>query len=357
MPDGRFARIKTDAGNRWRRLKERHRWLATVVAAWRLMQRNYGNQFAGAITYFSFLALFPMLLLAVSVAGFVLHAHPAAEQSFFNHVSAKVPGQFGNELKKALQSAIDNRSGVGVVGLAGVLLTGLGWIGNLRAAIDAVWGESPARVNFVVAKVRNLVVLAGLGLGIVVSLGLTVAGTALTDQILRALSLEHVSGAHVLVKVLGIALALLGDLLIYWWLLVRLPQAEVPPAIGLRGAVIAAVGFEVLKVVGTYTIAATSHSPTAGPFAGIIAILVWIQLVARLMLFACAWTAVRTRQESPPPAVEPEVVVVAEEEPRAGFGPAAVGATLVGAGMLAGAVLSRRAGHGRRAASRSAGSA
>lgn len=357
MAEGRFARIKTDAGNRWAGLKTRHGWLQTVVDAWHLMGRNYGNQFAGAITYFSFLALFPMLLLAVSITGFVLHAHPAAEQSFFNHISAKIPGEFGTTIKKSLQTAIDNRSGVGIVGLVGVLLTGLGWIGNLRAAIDAVWGEPPAKVNFVVGKVRNLLALAGLGLGIVVSLGLTVVGTALTDQILRALSLDHVTGASLAVKVLGIVLALAGDLLIFAWLLIRLPQADVPVRIGLRGAVIAAVGFEVLKVVGTYTIAKSSHSPTAGPFASIIAILVWIQLVARLMLFSCAWTAVRTGQERPLEAEpEPEVVVV-EEEPREGLGPVAVGATLVGAGMVAGAILSRRAGPDRREASRSPGAA
>ena len=62
-----------------------------------------------------------------------------------------------------------------------MLLTGLGWIGNLRAAIDAVWGLGPPpKRNFVVAKVVNLLVLAGLGLGLLVSLGVTAVGTSLT---------------------------------------------------------------------------------------------------------------------------------------------------------------------------------
>ena len=142
-----------------------------MLAAWALLGRNNGNQYAAAITYFSFLALFPLLLLAVAVTGFVLHAHPAAEQDLFAHITAKVPGSFGQTLKTALKTAIEQRTGVGLVGLFGVLLTGLGWIGNLRGAIDGVWGRAPAKQNFVMAKVSNLLVLAGLGVGILVSLG------------------------------------------------------------------------------------------------------------------------------------------------------------------------------------------
>ena len=48
-----------------------------------------------------------------------------------------------------------SRTGLGVVGLIGVLLTGLGWIGNLRSAIDGVWGREPAKVNFLLSNVAS----------------------------------------------------------------------------------------------------------------------------------------------------------------------------------------------------------
>jgi membrane protein len=329
------------AKSRWAALQERHVWLRHLVAAWQLMQRNDGNQYAAAITYFSFLALFPLLLLAVSITGFVLAAHPATRDSLFAHLTAKVPGQFGDTLHKSLQTAIDNRSGIGVVGLLGVLLTGLGWIGNLREAINAVWGRPPVAVNFVKAKLGNLLVLAGLGLGIVVSLALTAVGTSLTDQLLRADGLDDVPGSTAVLKVLGIAIAVAGDMIIFWWLLIRLPGQDVPERIAWRGALLAAAGFEVLKVLGTYTIAHTAHSPTAGPFAGVIAVLVWIQLVARLMLFACAWTATLTAERRAAlanqlPIAEP--AALAEQRAPSAITPATVGLTLVSAGALAGAV-------------------
>jgi membrane protein len=291
MTDGRLARLKSAAGSRWAALQGRWTWLRHVVAAWRRMQDNHGHQNAAAITYYSFLALFPLLLLAVSVIGFALHSDPATEQGFFNHLTDNVPGALGETLKRSMQAAIDSRASIGIVGLLGVLLTGLGWVGNLREAVDAVWGRTAPKVNIVKAKLSDVVVLGGLGVGAVVSIGLTVIGTSVTDQILRALGFDGVPGATVLLKLLGIALAIAGDLLIFWWVIIRLPHIELPMRLAVQGALLAAVGFEVLKVLGSYTIAHTANSPTAGPFAGVIAILIWIQLVARWLLFSCAWTA------------------------------------------------------------------
>jgi membrane protein len=336
---GFVARVQAAVSARAQALRARYVCVRHVVSAWGLLQRNNGNQYAAAISYFSFLALFPMLLLAVAITGFVLHSHPAAETSLFNHITQKVPGSFGTTLKSSLQTAINQRTGVGIVGLLGLLLTGLGWVANLRGAIDAVWGRPQVKANFLTSRLANLFVLAGLGLGILVSLGLTVVGTSLTDQILQALSLDHLPGFTLLLKVLGIAIAIAGDVVIFWWLLIRLPQADVPERVAIKGALLASIGFEILKIVGTYTIAHTANSPTAGPFAGVVAVLVWIQLVARFMLFSCAWTATLAAEHQPA-STEADVQPVVDadfDEPTA-ISPAAVGVTLVGAGAVAGAV-------------------
>ena len=98
----------------------------------------------------------------------------------------------------------------------------------------------------------------------------------------------------------------------FFFVLVRLPQVDVPLRIGLRGALLAAVGFEILKIVGTYTIAASASSATAGPFAGLLAVLIWIQLVTRWMLFCAAWTAEMTNSLVLPEASVPVTRAPAE---------------------------------------------
>ncbi len=145
---------------------------------------------------------------------------------------------------------------------------------------------------------------------------------------------------HVLLTVVGILLAILGDLMVFGWVLVRLPNADIPRIIALRGSLMAAVGFEVLKVVGTYTIAASARSATAGPFASILAILIWIQLVSRFLLFCAAWmataevisaehasTARVSLVKQPPPE---------DDRPAGALTPVGVAGTLIGAGVAAG---------------------
>ena len=316
-----------------------------LLAAWKLTGQTNGNLYAAAITYFSFLALFPLILLAVAVLGFVLHGHPATLQTLFDNVSKNMPGKLGDTVKEAIRTAIDKRTGVGLIGLVGVLLTGLGWIGNLRAAIDAVWGLTPAKRNFVMVKLSNLLVLLGLGLGLAVSLGVGVVGTAVSSQVVSGLGLSGVTGMTLLLKVVAIVLGVAGDFVIFWWLLVRLPQIDVPRAIGVKGALMAAVGFEVLKIVGTYTIAKSAQSPTAGPFASILAVLIWIQLVSRFMLFCGSWMAVLTREQRPQEfaADEPEPgapgTYIERTDRGVGWGPVI---KYTGVGFVLGAVLGRR---------------
>jgi membrane protein len=131
---------------------------------------------------------------------------------------------------------------------------------------------------------------------------------------------------------------------------------DVPVSIGFRGALMAAAGFEVLKVVGSYIIAASAHSATAGPFAGLLAVLVWFQLVARFLLFCAAWMATLTYEHQ---RQEDERVVAAASDPQSesisplehgggleqararrrepAVSPGALGAALVAAGVVAGA--------------------
>jgi membrane protein len=319
-----------------------------LIDAWERLRVTNGNQYAAAITYFSFLAIFPLILLAVSIAGFVLHANQTALHTLFANVGQNVPGELGDTLKSAIRTAVDQRASVGIIGLAGVLLTGLGWIGNLRASLDAVWKRVQPKENFLKRRLVNLGILGGLGMGVLISLALTAAWAAFSHRVLSTVGLDDIPGMGTLLGAIGIAVTVLGGAVIFYWVLVRVPRVPVRRHIGLRGALMAAVGFEVLKIAGTYTIAASAHSPTAGPFAGTIAVLVWIQLVTRWMLFCAAWMAELSEAVPADAApIEPEAGTDGsdtEQVPSAGV----VGAGVFGAGAVFGAAMAVYAMHRRR---------
>ena len=286
-----LAGLRSSATRRWEALRHARPGIAHLAAAYRHYQDNHGNDLAAAITYFSFLALFPLALLGVSVTAFVLASRPDLQSELFRHVSADLPGALGDTVRQMIQGAIDKRAGVGVIGLVGVGLAGLGWIGNLRSAIDAVWGVPAVKRPFLAKKAADALVLAGLGVGVVLSVALTAGGTAASGLVLRGLGLDDVTGAGTATWCLGILLGIVGSMLIYGWLMVRLPDVRVPRRIAVQAILLAAVGFEVLKLIGTFYIARVTGSAAGAVIGPLVGVLVWIYLVARYQLFCVAWAA------------------------------------------------------------------
>jgi membrane protein len=285
------GRLRSGATRRWQALEQARPGIAHLVAAYRHYKDNHGNDLAAAITYFSFLALFPLVLLGVSVTGFLLASRPDLQGELFSNVSSSLPGGFGETVRQAIQGAIDKRAGVGVLGLAGVALAGLGWIANLRSAIDTVWGIVSRKRSFVTGKLADALVLAGLGVGAAVSVGLTAGGTAASGLVLRGLGLDDVTGAGTLTWCLSILLGIAGSMVIFGWLMIRLPDVRVPRRLALRATLLAAVGFEVLKLIGTFYIARITGSPAGAVIGPLVGVLVWIYLVSRYLLFCVAWAA------------------------------------------------------------------
>lgn len=334
----RVNALRSRAANRWTALKDRRPGVAHIVRGYQRYKAQHSDHLAAAITYFSFLALFPLVLLGVSVLGFVLAAHADLEQRLFNSIYKNAPGAFGDTLHHVVQSAVNSRRGVGIIGLVGVLFAGLGWISNLRTAIDAVWGLPPAKRNFVTAKLADLLVLVGLGLGIVLSVGLTAGGTALGGAVLKWVHLTGRAGAGTVTGALGILLGIAGSMLVFGWLLVWLPDVDVPRRTAFRATLIAAIGFEILKIVGTFYIARVVKSPTGAAVGSVVGILVWMDLVCRFLLYCVAWAATAARPRDlvaapPPPSLE------AVQAPRTTgpISPLGVAAGLLSTGVAIGA--------------------
>jgi membrane protein len=338
-----------------RRQRQRRPWLDHLVRAYQRYKSTNGDHLAAAITYFSFLALFPLILLGISVAGFVLANNGGLQQDLQNLIRDNVPGDVGAQLSDSVTSVIENRRTIGLVGLLGVAFAGLGWVGNLRTALQVVWSCEQVEEKFLKAKLGDLLVLVGLGLGIVVSLALTAGGTAAADQLLRLVGLDGVVGMSVLTAALGLALALVADTMLFAWIFVRLPRRPVRYRTVLRGALLAAVGYEVLKVVCTFYLTRVTSNPTYGPFASAIGLLIWIDLVSRFLLLTAAWTATGKQPVAPDDCAEtpePGISVDVADRPAGGrrvIGPAPSGGPDGSAGSGSGGSADREpAGVGAR---------
>jgi membrane protein len=271
------------------RVRQKQPWLDHLVQAGTRYSAEQGNQLAAAVTYFSFLSLFPLVLLTASVLGFVLHGNPDLQQKIIDGIQGALPGGTGEQL---ISATTRHAGAIGVVGLLGMLYSGTGWVDNLRTAIRTVWHQNVKAGNIVKTKLLDLFILIGLGLTLGLSVAVTGIGNAATSFVVEHLGLDGVTGMGLLTKVVSILIAMVADVAIFLWLFIRLPRVQTPWRRVLKGAVFAAVGFEILKIVGSYYIARTTSNAQAtyGTFGVVIGALVWINLVSRFVIFSAVWT-------------------------------------------------------------------
>lgn len=221
--------------------------------------------------------------------GYVVVIYPGVTDQVRHALDSSFPGLFGprginiNEIASA-------KAGAGILGLVGLLYSGLGWIDALRDALRSVWHQNVLAGNFIAKKVTDIGLMIGLGVTLLVSIAISGLATAVTTQLLSLVGLADYTLARGFLTVFAIAVAVVTDLAFFLFVFTRLPKVKTPWRQVIKGAVFAAVGFEILKLVGTYLISRTTHNTLYGPFAIIVGLLVWINLVARYTLLAAAWT-------------------------------------------------------------------
>ncbi len=249
------------------------------------------DRLAAAITYYGFLMVFPLLVLAASVVGYVVRGNPVREQRLLANIGSYVPG----ELAGTLVHIISNNAGkTGVIGLVGLAFAGLGWVDTLRESIRSVWHQEPVTGSILKKKVKDLGILGGLGATVVASLAVTSLGTSYARTGLDLLGLNPGNpAAHVLLSLVALLLAVVTDVALLAYIFLWLPRVAEPLRRVLRGTVFGAVGLELLKFGGIYYLnqftSAGSRLYGAALAAG-FGVLIWINLVSRFVLYAAAWT-------------------------------------------------------------------
>ncbi|MGH4021549.1 MAG: inner membrane protein YhjD [Pseudonocardiaceae bacterium] len=287
------------------RYRQRYPWLDHLVRAGQAYVTNNGDHYAAAITYFSVLSLVPLLMIAFAVAAFVLAGNQQLLGELQQQIGAAAPPGLGDTLNAVVTEAIESRNGVGILGLLVAFYSGLGWMGNLREALTAQWGQPHEPEGFVRTKVFDLLALLGLGLALVVSFGITGAGTQFAGILLDFVGLGGMLWARLLFYLLALLLSLGGMWLVFLWVIARLPREPVTLRSAARAAVFGAVGFELLKQVFAIYLGTVTGSPAGQLFGPVIGLMVFAFFVSRFLLFVTAWaaTARENVQQVPPPPV------------------------------------------------------
>ncbi len=276
------------------------------------MNKHYGlvrgGALAGGVTYFGFLSFFPLLALAFAAVGYISAADPTAEADIVHAVTQAFPGIVGTKDNQInIQTFIQHKQSVGILGVVGLLLAGLGWLDALREALRQVFGLAPSKGNVVVKKLGDIFVLVLMGTIILLSAAVSSATTLVSDWFLGLIGQEKSLAAAVLLRVLAVVLALASDTFILLVFFTRLPGHRLPRRNILHGAVLGGVGIEILKQVASLLLKSTTSNPLYATFAIAVGLLVWINFLCRVLLYAASWAAT-----GPVPTIEERTVATAD---------------------------------------------
>jgi membrane protein len=266
------------------RRQRRHAAAAFLVAVVRKFLDDRASRLAALIAYYAFFSLFPLLLVFVSVLGFVLEGDPDLRADVLDSALARIP-VIGAQLADDVDPLTGSTAAL-VIGLVGALWAGLGVTVALGNAFEEIWDVPRLeRRGALRARARGLVVLVALGTALI-------AATAIA-----ALSIG--GGIGPAAQRLGaLAVSLAANAAIYlagFWLLT--PRGRRVADL-LPGVAVAAVGSLLLQSAGGWYVDQTVNraSDTYGTFAVVIGLMSWFFVLAHLILFAAEINVVRARR-------------------------------------------------------------
>ncbi len=266
-------------------------------------QEHYGevgaSQQAGAITYFGFLSTFPILALAFFAVGQIAKVYAGAESDLVDAIDQVLPGLVGDGAGQLKIADIESAAGaVGIVGALGLLYAGLGFVDGLRNALQAVFlvpeEEQP---GFIAAKARDLVALIGLGLILLVAVAFTGLIRTFSVNVLDWIGLDE--GFGWLIVLLTLVLGLAANTVLFFSMFHLAPQKDTPKGALWAGALLGAVGFEILKQASALLLQATQGQPAFQAFGIALILVVWIHYTSMVILYDASYAHVRATPADP----------------------------------------------------------
>ncbi|MDV9191369.1 YihY/virulence factor BrkB family protein [Streptomyces sp. SR27] len=273
-------------------------WVARFMRthAWRAyetLDESHWSRLAAAITFVSFLALFPLITVAAAIGAALLSDDRL--QRIEDKLGEQVPG-ISDQLD--IGGLVANAGTIGLVAGAILLLTGISWIGSMRDCLRAVWGLDDIEGNPVLLKGKDGLILIGLGGVALASLAASWLGSTAVGWSADRIGVSGDGAGGVLLQAAAALVGVIADFLILLYVLTLLPGVHPPRRALVVAALMGAVGFELLKLLlGGYMKGVAAKS-MYGAFGVPVALLLWINFTAKLLLFCAAWTATDSRRES-----------------------------------------------------------
>ncbi len=266
--------------------------MASAIAVQRRFGAERGANLAAAISMRAFLSLFPVMVLAIAVVGFVGGDPRQVAADIVKELG--LSGSAAKTITDAVRTAQDTKVASSIIGIVGLLWAGTGLAASLTATWNQTWRIPGGGVR-------------GRALGFVWLLG----GLVLFALAVLLLSLVGASGP---LPEIGVAAGVLVNTIGFVWTAWVLPTRRIPIRAMLVAALVGGVCLEVLKIVGTFVIPriVSQSSELYGAIGAVFALLVWFLVIGRVVVYVTLiehqeWLRKHGDGDAPPgpPVMEP----------------------------------------------------
>ncbi len=256
--------------------QQRHRAPALLVATIKKFGDDQAGNLAVTVAFYAFFSVFPLLLVFVTVLGYVLAGDPSLMHSVSHSVLAKFP-QIGNTISN---QRLKGDAPALIIGILLSLWSGSAVMNAMSTALEQIW-EIPRteRANFFQKRLRAILLLVLFGVMFAVAAG----ASGVVSGGLGGSGLKFGGYAASLLLNFSLYLAAFHFL------------CEEPP--GWRqlmpGAAVAAVPLTILESIGGVYVHHVSHSDSAyANFGLVLGILAWLHIITQISLYCAEFNTV-----------------------------------------------------------------
>jgi membrane protein len=257
---------------------------------------DQGNYLAALITYYAFLAIFPLLLLASSILGFVLQGNQRLQQQILDSALRQFP-IIGDQLGRP--EGLTGSATAVVIGIIGSLYGALGVAQATQNAMNIAWAvPRHRRPNPLVGRLRGLLLLATAGLAIIGTTLISALGSSAD-----AFSARIGIGVQLLLWLLSVTVnAAIFVVLFQVATTKRHKFTESVP-----GAISAAVLWQLLQLIAAAYVGhvVRNANATNGVFALVLGLIAWIYLGAMTVVLGVEINVVRAHKLYPRALLSP----------------------------------------------------
>jgi YihY family inner membrane protein len=269
--------------DRW---QQRHIVPGFAVAVVRRFTENRAGHLAALLAYYAFFSVFPLLLVLVTVLGFVLDGRPDLRDDLLSTALGQVP-VVSSQLT---ESEGITGSGLGLlIGLGGALWGGQRVVAAVQHGLNEIYDVPQyERPNPLTQRLRSFATLLVLAGGIVAASTVGSLASVFPD-------LSGTTEVLLIIATIGLNIATVLVLM----------QLLTSPDVGWRslvpGAVFGGVGYFALQQLGGYLVDRylTGSSDVYGTFAVVIGLLSWFHLLGQLTMLAAEINVVSSRRLYP----------------------------------------------------------